>query len=183
MTGQPASLPPADRSAVLSDCGKYRYVLTRRVGVGQGTATFILLNPSMADATTDDPTVRRCAGFSRLWGCGRLAVLNLFAVRATDPRRMTVASDPIGPENKAWIEKTLTERGDGPVVCGWGVHGAHMEQDLTVLGWLDDLEVVPVALGVTKDGHPKHPLYARPLQRRVGDVSVEKVRAWQGGNE
>ncbi len=100
-------------NAVISECGRYRYVLTRQVGPGTRTATFILLNPSTADANNDDPTIRRCIGFARQWGCGKLTVLNLFAVRATDPQWMKAASDPVGPENKAWFEKTLADVGAG----------------------------------------------------------------------
>jgi hypothetical protein len=118
-----------------------------------------MLNPSTADATNDDPTIRRCIGFARHWGCGRLVVLNLFAVRATDPADMKRADDPVGPENRDWFDRTLRDSHGGPVVCAWGVHGAYMEQDLTVLGWLDRVGVEPLALGVTREGHPKHPLY------------------------
>jgi hypothetical protein len=139
-----------EQNAILSTCGVYRYVLTRQVGPGERTATFILLNPSTADATQDDPTIRRCIGFSRLWGCGKLAVLNLFAFRATLPADLKRAADPVGPENKVWFDRTLT----GLVVCGWGVHGAHLDQDLVVTGWLRELGIEPLALGVTKDGRP-----------------------------
>lgn len=159
MTDQPTLLPRIDRSAVISACWRYRYVLTRQVGPGTRTATFIMLNPSTADATTDDPTIRKCIGFARRWGCGQLTVLNLFAFRATDPAEMRRAEDPVGPENQAWLENTLAGIGDGPVVCGWGVHGEYMDQDLTMLGWLARLGIRPCALAITKDGHPKHPLY------------------------
>jgi hypothetical protein len=150
---------PLEPNAVISACGRYRYLLTRQVGPGERTATFIALNPSTADATTDDPTIRRCIGFARQWGCGRLAVLNLFAVRATDPADMKRAADPVGPENRAWFGRTLSNPDAGPVICAWGVHGEHLDQDLTVLGWLADAGVKPLAFGVTRDGHPKHPLY------------------------
>ncbi len=150
---------PLEQSAVISACGRFRYLLTRQVGPGPRTTTFIMLNPSTADATNDDPTIRRCIGFARSWGCGRLAVLNLFAVRATDPADMKRADDPVGPENRGWFERTLQTHRDGPVVCAWGVHGEHRGQDLTVLGWLEGYDVEPLTLGITRDGHPKHPLY------------------------
>lgn len=157
---------PLEQNAVISACGKYRYVLTRQVGPSNRTATFIMLNPSTADASQDDPTIRRCIGFARQWGCGRLLVLNLFAVRATDPEDMRRANDPVGPKNKDWVGRKLRDLGKygssfelGPVVCGWGVHGEYMEQDLTMLGWLESLGLEPLALGVTKGGHPRHPLY------------------------
>jgi hypothetical protein len=150
---------PLEQNAVISACGRYRYLLTRQVGPGPRTATFIMLNPSTADATNDDPTIRRCIGFARQWGCGRLAVLNLFALRATDPTDLKRAKEPVGPENREWFERTLRGDHDGPVVCGWGVHGDHLGQDSVVLGWLAALGVHPLALGLTRDGHPRHPLY------------------------
>jgi hypothetical protein len=86
-------------------------------------------------------------------------VLNLFAFRATDPFDMKRAENPVGPENRDWFERTLGARHDGPVVCAWGVHGEHLRQDSRVLGWLAEFGASPAALGRTKDGHPKHPLY------------------------
>ncbi len=158
---------PLEDNAVISACGSYRYLLTRQVGSGSRTATFVMLNPSTADATNDDPTIRRCIGFARQWGCGRLAVLNLFAIRATDPADMKRAADPVGPENRDWFDRTLSVPDAGPVICAWGVHGEHRGQDQTVLGWLAGYGFEPLALGVTRDGHPKHPLYlpksAEPL--------------------
>lgn len=161
MTEAQAALPlPTEPSAVISACGHYRYVLTRTVGPGVRRATFIMLNPSTADSSNDDPTIRRCIGFAQRWGCGELVVLNLFAFRATAPRDLKRAADPVGPENQEWFDKTLIgDLSTGPVVCGWGVHGVHQGQDLAVLGWIDQFGARPMALGVTKDGHPKHPLY------------------------
>lgn len=150
---------PLEDNAVISACGSYRYVLTRHVGPGKRSAVFIMLNPSTADASNDDPTIRRCIGFARQWGCRRLAVLNLFAFRATHPADLKRTPEPVGPENRAWFERTLVAQADGPVVCGWGVHDVHRSQDLAVLRWLDQFGISPVALGVTKDRHPKHPLY------------------------
>jgi hypothetical protein len=152
-----AALPLED-NAVISPCGLYRYVLTRQVGPGVRAATFIMLNPSTADATTDDHTIRKCIGFARRWGCGKLTVLNLFAFRATKPADMKKATDPVGPENRAWFDRVLATPDDGLVVCAWGVHGAHRDQDRLVLGWLDRFGVRPHALAITKDGHPQHPL-------------------------
>jgi hypothetical protein len=148
-----------EQNAVISACGRYRYLLTRQVGPGPRTATFIMLNPSTADATSDDPTIRRCIGFASRWGCGRLAVLNLFAVRATHPADMKRADDPVGPENWDWFDRTIAGGPDDLVVCAWGVHGEHMDQDRTVLGWLRSYGIKPLALGITQEGHPRHPLY------------------------
>jgi hypothetical protein len=151
-------MSPSLPAAVVSACGKYRYVLTRRVGPGRRTAAFVLLNPSTADATRDDPTIRRCIGFARRWHCGRLVVLNLFAFRATHPAELKRTDAPVGPRNRAWYRRLLPPR-NGVVVCGWGAHGEHRGQAAAVLAWMVELGVEPLALGLTKNGHPRHPLY------------------------
>jgi hypothetical protein len=157
-------------AAVISPDGRYRYLLTRRVGPGRKTATFIMLNPSTANATVDDPTIRKCIGFSRRWRCGVLRVVNLFAFRATEPRVLKMAVDPVGPENLRWILRSVRSRGRMTVVCAWGVHGEHRGQDTAVLRLFHGRAVRLVALGLTQDGHPRHPLYApysaRPIRFR-----------------
>jgi hypothetical protein len=141
--------------AVFSPDRVYRYTLTRTWDSGP-TVAFIGLNPSTADETVDDPTIRRCIGFAKRWGYGTLVMLNLFAFRATDPRVMRAAGDPIGPENNAYIQAVAAEAGD--VVAAWGVHGSYLGRDRAVR---DLLFWRPSALGLTKDGHPRHPLYVR----------------------
>jgi hypothetical protein len=150
---------------VMSACGTYRYLLTRRLGIGNRTAAFIMLNPSTADDERDDPTIRRCISFARRWGCARLVVANLFALRTTDPAAMRKARDPVGPENQIWIEEAVKRAvaprnpsARGPVVCAWGTQGRYMNQDITFLRSIEGL-LQPMALGLTRDGHPKHPLY------------------------
>ena len=157
-------------SAVISDCGMYRYRLTREFGKGP-LATFIMLNPSTADAEVPDQTIRKCIGFARKWECGSIQVVNLFAFRSRSPAAMKKALDPVGPENeKAFNEAMLIamlRAPFGPVVCAWGTHGSHRDQDMVILGWLRKYpKIKPVALGITKGGHPQHPLlvaYAAPL--------------------
>ncbi|MDB5297796.1 MAG: hypothetical protein JWO31_3779 [Phycisphaerales bacterium] len=78
-------------AAVLSPCERYRYVLHRWWDESKPAVCWLMLNPSTADAATDDPTIRKCCGFARAWGAGGIAVVNLFALRATDPRRSTTA--------------------------------------------------------------------------------------------
>jgi hypothetical protein len=173
-------------SAVFSTCGQYRYLLTRHLSASLGNtsqveeqdiarcgaeakiATFIMLNPSTADATRNDPTIRRCIGFALRWQCDLLQVLNLFALRATQPNDMKRASDPVGPDNLRWFERVLAKdtAANHLVVCAWGVHGAHRGQDQIVLRWLKDQGITPLALGCTRDGHPRHPLYA-PYSARL----------------
>ncbi|HEV2501456.1 MAG TPA: DUF1643 domain-containing protein [Mesorhizobium sp.] len=134
------------------------------------TCVFIMLNPSIADSERDDPTIRRCVAFAKAWGFDRLEVLNLFAYRATDPQELLALNDvddPVGPENRHAFYVAL-DRGYpvGRIVCAWGAHGSHLGQDETALGWLEDRK--RYALGLTKDAHPRHPLYVRadaPLVR------------------
>ena len=136
-----------------SPCKRYRYTLWRRWGPGTHPAMFIGLNPSTADETQDDPTIRRCKAFAKSWGCDSLIMTNLFAFRATDPRDMKAAEDPIGPENDGWLERLA---GIAHVrVAAWGVHGFFGERAMQVAAVLPDF----MCLGTTKDGHPKHPLY------------------------
>jgi len=138
---------------------RYRYSLTRVLGHGP-TATFILLNPSTADATTDDPTVRRCIGFARRWGCGRLRIVNLFARRATSPRLLRFVPDPVGRRNAAAITAALVESAGGPLVAGWGNFGKLQGQADAVVGWLAARGGPALTcLGVTRTGAPRHPLY------------------------
>lgn len=116
-------------------------------------AMFIGLNPSTADETQDDQTIRRCIGFAKRWGYGALCMTNLFAFRATDPRVMKGHPKPVGDENDRWL--VACARDAGIIVAAWGVNGEHMGRNIEVVKLIDDLQ----CLVVTKEGHPKHPLY------------------------
>ena len=70
-----------ERSADLSPCGNYRYSLRRLWDEKRPGVLWVMLNPSTADANADDPTVRRCMGYARSWGCGSIEVVNLCAWR------------------------------------------------------------------------------------------------------
>lgn len=150
-------------SAILSPCGLYRYRLSRHVTASDRAATFIMLNPSTADADNDDPTIRRCIGFVRAWGCGRLLVTNLFAFRATKPADMLASADPVGPDNdRAILDAALDAAlSGGPVICAWGAHGKHKSRDLDVLAMLAVTQAEPMSLGETAENLPRHPLYLR----------------------
>lgn len=147
-------------SADFSPCRTWRYRLHRRWARGP-VVGFILLNPSTADETADDPTIRRCIGYAKAWGYGALTLGNLFAFRATDPRDMRAAPDPIGPDNDAWLERIASEVGMGHLVCGWGTHGAFMGRGEAVIAHLLSTGHFPKALKLTSDGQPGHPLYLR----------------------
>jgi hypothetical protein len=119
------------------------------------TVLFVALNPSTADAISDDPTIRRCIGFARSWGFGKLVVANLFALRSTDPSVLVDADDPIGPKNDWWL-RTLSKKAE-LTIAAWGIHGALHDRAAHVLPMLRSVH----HLGRTRAGHPRHPLYLR----------------------
>lgn len=141
-------------TAILSPDGRYRYFLTRDLLVGKGRCLFIMLNPSTADAQKNDQTIKVCMGFSKIWGFGELAVVNLFALRSTDPQALYGDPDPVGPENDAHILRAAAEA--DAIVAAWGAHGAHLGRAQQVLTLLKGREIK--CLGKTKDGNPRHPL-------------------------
>lgn len=135
----------------------YRYSLWRRVGEGESVCLFVMLNPSTADETQDDPTIRRCMAFAKAWGYGMLAVGNLFAYRATDPKELKGGFDPVGPGNiVAMIH--LMRRSDC-IVAAWGSHGRDRETPIRNMLRFGGREVNH--LGLTKQGEPRHPLYVK----------------------
>lgn len=145
------------RNTILSSCRQYRYVLWREWEATQPSyAMFVGLNPSTADETDDDPTIRRCVAYAKRWGYGALCVANLFAYRATEPATMMAQADPIGADNDRWLVKTAKDA--AIIVAAWGASGAHLRRDqavrLLLAGRLS-------CLGTTKDGHPRHPLYVK----------------------
>ncbi len=142
--------------AVYSPCERYRYALTRIWGTGP-RVLFVMLNPSTATEVQNDPTVERCERRARALGYGGFRVCNIFAWRDTDPRAMRAAADPVGPANDAAIR-------DGAlwadaIVCAWGTHGAHLDRGRQVETLLRATGRPLTHLGLSKDGHPKHPLY------------------------
>lgn len=142
---------------IFSPCRTWRYTLPRVWEPERPACIIIGLNPSTADEVQDDPTIRRCVGFAQREGCGRLIMLNLFAFRATDPKVMKAAADPVGPDNDLHLMQETTAPGTRLVIAAWGTHGKFRGRGGKVK-WL--LRTVPMyALNVTKDGHPGHPLY------------------------
>lgn len=145
--------------ARLSACGAYRYELTREwgrpmFGIG-GRCLFVMLNPSTADGSEDDPTIRRCLGFAAQWDFDSLEVVNLFALRATDPAELYKHPDPVGPENDAAILAAAARANQ--IVVAWGGHGAHLDRAAAVARLLASYRLL--ALRTTREGHPGHPLY------------------------
>ena len=127
-----------------------------------------MLNPSTADERTDDPTIRRCIGFARDWGYGGVEIVNIFALRATDPRELRRARDPIGRMNDAHVAGAAKR--SAAVVIAWGAHGALLARGAAALGLLSPRARL-LALGWTQAGEPRHPLYLRR------DVRPTPVRA------
>jgi hypothetical protein len=133
----------------------YRYRLWREWDPALPRVAFIMLNPSTADASLDDPTIRRCIGFAKSWGFGSLEVANLFALRSPSPADLRRAADPVGPENDAALAE-VSGRAQ-LLVAAWGVHGTFLQRDAEVRRLL---AAVPLhSLRLTKSGHPAHPLY------------------------
>lgn len=156
---------PVTSSAVFSPCRRYRYLLERWWDEERLPAAFIGLNPSTADEQTDDPTIRRCIRFARDWGYGGLLMVNLFGLRSTDPRKLRTVSDPVGPSNDHYLDEARVEA--RITIAAWGTRGDLMGRGDLIARRTPGLH----CLGVTKDGHPRHPLYmrsdCRPIQYRT----------------
>lgn len=143
-----------DTGAVLSDDREYRYRLWRTWNLDEPTLAFFMLNPSTADETEDDNTIRRCIGYAKDWGYGKLVVGNLFAYRTSEPEDLRDHPDPVGPANDRHL-RAICDEADR-VIAAWGTDGSLQGREREVVELLDcDLE----ALNITKDGHPNHPLY------------------------
>ena len=146
-------------TAAFSPCRRYRYALWRSWDDGLPRVMFVGLNPSTADESTDDPTLRRCMRFARDWGYGGVCTANLFALRATDPKLMLSVDEPIGPDNDTWLQRLASEA--ALVIAAWGNHGAHLGRSRAVRVLLPRLH----CLAVNRSGEPAHPLY-QPASRR-----------------
>lgn len=163
----PAEVPGLSSWASLSEDEKYRYLLGREVGGGRpGTLLFIMLNPSTADSTVNDPTIRRCISFTRREGLNLLEVVNLYALRATNPKALRTAWAPAGgPRNLETIRSAVAR---ATTICyAWGSLG-----EVHVWRAIHDEIVVPsgktpMCLGQTKYGQPRHPLYIKGTQPLV----------------
>jgi hypothetical protein len=138
-------------SATADIRGDYRYSLTRVWDEALPTITFVLLNPSTADAQQLDPTLRRCVSFAKREGYGGMVILNLYAFRTNSPKLMKAAADPVGPENDRVLAAAT-----GTVVAGWG-NIADPYRVAQAVALLPPLQ----ALGINEGGQPTHPLYVQ----------------------
>lgn len=146
-----------ERTAQISEDQLYRYELTRRFDE-EPLLTFVMLNPSTADADVDDPTIRRCISFARRDGWGGIRVVNLYALRSTDPKALLTAADPVGDRNDSVLRGAfmLAASGDRPIVAAWGAN-AKPARVAHVLSLVSGARFM--CFGTTKSGQPKHPLY------------------------
>lgn len=145
-----------DTGATFSPCRSYRYRLWRFWDQRPYLA-FVMLNPSTADETANDPTIERCQRRAVAGGYGGLAVVNIFALRSTDPKALYRHADPVGPWNDAAILDVARQA--GLLICAWGAHGKLHGRGARVLAMLRESGVEPHALRIGKGGQPGHPLY------------------------
>ncbi len=147
------------RDAVISACGKYRYLLRRVWNDDRMRALFVMLNPSTADAEVDDATIRSCIRLCRSWDYGSFEVINLFGWRATDPRELANADEPIGQDNDR-VAVAAIERCD-ITICAWGAHKMAESRADEMRNLITSRRPAAFCLGTTKSGAPKHPLYIK----------------------
>ena len=143
------------KSAIFSSCNQYRYSLSRIWDLEKKPVLIVGLNPSTADETEDDPTIRRSIHYAYHWGFGGLIMANLFAFRATLPNDLKKAILPIGEDNNKYILKHQKE--SGIVVVAWGNDGVLHNRDKEVLKLIHN----PMCLKLNKSGQPAHPLYQK----------------------
>lgn len=148
-----------ERTATISDCGRYRYLLTRTWGEGS-RCLFIMLNPSTADGEQDDNTIRRCVSFAKREGAGSLAVVNLMAYRSTDPDLLPEDDEALGPENRSYLEREMAAC-DGPIIAAWGSHKAADRYIPLVRDILSGAGREISCLKLSTRGRPYHPLYVK----------------------
>lgn len=161
-----------------SDDRRHRYLLVRDLGSMMSTGpprtiTFCMLNPSTADEGRDDPTIRRCIGFATRWGYERLLIVNLSPYRATDPKDLFANAD-FGDDHHVKINPFYVGSAAGQsetFVAAWGAHGPRVEPSKLVLDSLLAFDHPMRCLGLTAEGHPRHPLYV------PNDTKLEEFRA------
>ena len=173
--------------ASFSECGNYRWWLKRRISKEDNILFFIGLNPSKANDFEDDPTMRRLSGFCKTWGYGQLVVVNLFARISHSPAMLRRCSDPIGKANNQgllFFSRSWSERPCWDLWLGWGAGGVLQGRNFEVIAMMQNHiqnrrnnfpeSLGPLCLGLTVNGHPRHPLYLsakevlRPFQITSG---------------
>lgn len=148
-------------SAVLSPCGTYRYRLDRIWDAAAAPMTWVMLNPSTADHAEDDATIRRCRSFAEAAGHGGMIVVNLFALRSKDPGQLRHHADPVGPCNEAALLGATANAARIAVAWGDVTRRERADRARAVTALLTSRGRPLECLGVTGQGHPRHPLYVR----------------------
>jgi len=166
-------------SAEFSPCKLFRYKLTREwaePNEKRRNILFVMLNPSTADENVFDPTVRRCFGFAQRWGFNSMAVGNIYAYRATDPKDMLKARDEgtfiVGKDNDSALFELASEA--DKIICAWGAMKWAKVRSQKVINFLtrwypDKL----YCLKKSKDGSPCHPLY---LRNDLEPIKIEEIK-------
>lgn len=163
------------RSAEISEDGLYRYHLGRVWNRSLRSMVWIMLNPSVADADVDDMTIRKCMAFSRRLGCGSIDVINLYSLRATQPKHLLDHPDPEGPENRTTWNSVMTGRARFSVMAAWGASAPKgLPGSVAMREWMT---MAPqwLCLGQTEDGSPRHPSRLGYDAARVGQFTP---RGW-----
>ena len=153
-------------SATFDVSRRYRYQLTRSLendNQQSGHVTFIMLNPSTANAEEDDPTIQACSQFTKKWGYNHLIVVNLFAYRTPQPLDLKHVTHPIGSENNRYL-LTAAESAT-KVILAWGNWGSLLDRDQTVITLLKPYEHKLYYLIRNHSGQPRHPLYVKRTTR------------------
>ena len=151
--------------AVYSKCENYRYTLTRVWDENKKKVLFIMLNPSTADETKNDPTVERCERRAKKLNFGSFRICNIFAWRETSPLQLMKTDEPVGKDNDFHISKSVLW--SDVIICAWGTHGTYFNREAEVKNLLSNNGAKLYHLGLTKNGHPKHPLYITYTQNIV----------------
>jgi hypothetical protein len=153
------------KTANISEDGLYRYSLAREWDYTLPAAVFVMLNPSTADEDVDDPTIRRCMGFALRDNYGGIVILNLYALRATNPKDLWLSPDPVGPDNDTYLKAWLG--GLEQAIVAWGAN-AKPDRVEAFRSMAEETGADLLCFGTTKSGAPKHPLYLR------GDAQLER---------
>lgn len=150
-----------EKGAIFSDCKKYRYALWRVWDTELPLVMFLMLNPSTADESADDPTLRRCIGYAKEWGYGGVIKANLFAYRSTDFSKLYDVEDPIGPLTDKYLKKLKSK--SSTVIGAWGNWGAYKERSVHIRSIFPEL----YCLKINASGEPAHPLYLRKTLKPI----------------
>lgn len=146
--------------AGISSCGIYRWWLYRCWAVDKPLIIWIMMNPSTADHTKNDPTISKIMRYSKKWGYGGVLVLNIYAFRSSKPENLPqVMSEAVGPRNDWWIKTMFryAARKKIPVVCAWGVR--HQNRGDWVRVAADDAGLQLMCLELALNAEPKHPRF------------------------